>query len=358
MNQGTIIFYCFHASHVLTLGGIPSLLADKGWRVLSFNMFSRGAHPGSLDDRFEYHFDVSHQVLVHESADLYVTPFVGQSSHFPRGAKRVHFLVSLTSLEGVYDESMFDHFDAIVCAGRHHMEEFAALGQRRGWGGKVLLPVGYPKLDGQRCALAASGDHPREGATTVVFAPTHAYYVNQSYSVLGRWGEQLIEKVLGAGMRLIFRPHMESWRDQDKPVVEHIVARFSGVEGFELDRSANYFSSYARSDMMLTDVSGTGFTFAFTFGRPALFFAPQAEVEEGKSGIQFECRDNIGLVVRDVDHLVERLQLTKRHEQFLQVRIEELRDYLLFNPMTSERYFVEHVDALVNGRYPSDWRVV
>lgn len=73
-----------------------------------------------------------------------MTALVGQSSHFPRGAKRVHFLVSLTSLEGVYDESMFDHFDAIVCAGRHHMEEFAALGQRSGWGGKVLLPAGYP----------------------------------------------------------------------------------------------------------------------------------------------------------------------------------------------------------------------
>jgi len=357
MNR-EVICYCLHTSNFLNLGGIPELLAKQGWRVRCYNAFAQAAFPGELQKGVEYHFETPQQQLAAEQADLYLTALVGQSSHFPRGAKRVHFLVSLTSLEGVYDESMFDHFDAIVCAGRHHMEEFAALGQRRGWGGKVLLPVGYPKLDGQRCALVASGDHPREGATTVVFAPTHAYYVNQHYSVLGRYGEQLIEKVLGAGMRLIFRPHMESWRDQDRPVVEHIVARFSGVEGFELDRSANYFSSYARSDMMLTDVSGTGFTFAFTFGRPALFFAPQAEVEEGKSGIQFECRDNIGLVVRDVDHLVERLQLTKRHEQFLQVRIEELRDYLLFNPMTSERYFVEHVDALVNGRYPSDWRVV
>ena len=357
MNR-EVICYCLHTSHVLNLGGIPELLAKQGWRVRCYNAFTQSAFPSELQKGVEYHFETSLQQLAVEQADLYLTPFVGQSSHFPRGAKRVHFLVSLTSLEGVYDESMFDHFDAIVCAGRHHMDEFAVLGQRRGWRGKVLLPVGYPKLDGQRCALEASSDHPLEGATTVVFAPTHAYYVNQSYSVLGRYGEQLIEKVLGAGMRLIFRPHMESWRDQDKPVVEHIVARFSGVEGFELDRSANYFSSYARSNMMLTDVSGTGFTFAFTFGRPALFFAPQAEVEEGKSGIQFECRDNIGLVVRDVDHLVERLQLTKRHEQFLQVRIEELRDYLLFNPMTSERCFVEHVDALVNGRYPSDWRVV
>ncbi|MDH4562703.1 CDP-glycerol glycerophosphotransferase family protein [Pseudomonas sp. BN411] len=351
-----VICYCLHVSHVLNLGRIPALLAEKGWRVRWLNAFPAESFPLERAAGVEYTFNMSLAELGELESDLYLSPYVGQSSHFPARAKRVHFLVSLTSLEGVYDESMFDHYDAIACAGRHQVEEFEALGRRRNWQGKQLLPMGYPKLDGQRRQLADSSLAPAEDALTVVFAPTHAYYINQGYSVLRNHGEQIVEAMLADGIRVVFRPHVESWRDQDKPVVEGIVERFGCTPGFTVDRSGNYFDQYAQTNLMLTDISGTGFTYAFTFGRPALFFAPDAEQERGKRGIQFERRDNIGLVVRGIDELVPRLRLAQRHFRFLHGQIAQFRDWLIFNIGESEASFVEMAETLVAGRPATDRR--
>lgn len=342
-----VICYCYHVSHVLNLGQIPALLAQRGARVRWLNAFAESSFPLEQVPGVEYAFNVPLDTLGRLESDLYLTPYVGQVAHFPQRAQRVHFLVSLTSLDGVYDKGMFDQYDVIACAGRHHVDEFAVLAQERHWQNKLLMPVGYPKLDGQRRQLAASGLNPPENLT-VVFAPTHAYYVNRGFSILNRYGEQLVSAMLDDGISVVFRPHMESWRDQDKPVVERIVARFQGHAQFSLDRSGNYFDTYARTHLMLTDISGTGFTYAFTFGRPALFFAPNAADEAGMRGIQFERRENIGLVIRSLDELVPKLRLAQTHRGFLEQQIAEFRDWLLFNPGTSEQFFADHARELLS----------
>lgn len=346
----SVVCYCYHVSHVFNLGEIPAMLAARGWHVRWLNAFPATAMPGPLADGIDYRFDVPLEAVGQESASLYLTPLVAQAAHFPRGALRVHFLVSLTSLEGVYDEGMFDHYDAIVCAGRHHIEEFEALVRRRNLADKLLLRVGYPKLDGQRRQLQASGLVPPESPLTVVFAPTHGYYINSRFSVVGQYGRKIIGRLTDAGVKVVFRPHMESWRDQDREEVEGIASQFDGHPLFALDRSGNYFETYAQSHLMLTDISGTGFTYAFTFGRPALFFAPDPASEEGKRGIQFERRENIGLVVRDLDALAPAIQAAHRHSGFLQGQIAGFREYLLFNVGTSEASFVEHALPLLEAR--------
>lgn len=353
MNQ-SVLCYCHHISHALNLNEIPSMLAQKGWRVRWLNAFPAESFPLPVDPHIEYVFDAPQQVLSAECADLYLTPLVGQSAHFPRNAIRVHFLVSLTSIEGVYDKAMFDHYDVIACAGRHHIDEFTLLGRERGWRGKVLLPIGYPKLDFQRRQLTTSGLSPVNNVLTVVFAPTHAYYINEMFSVLREYGRDIIQKLINDGIHVIFRPHIESWRDQDKPIVESIVADFDGHALFSLDRSGNYFESYSKSHFIITDISGTGFTYAFTFGRPALFFAPNIEKEFGKSGIQFERRENIGLVIRKLDDLLPKLRIIQSHMDFMQKRISEYRDWLLFNPGQSENYFAENANILAARRLSAD----
>lgn len=351
----SVLCYFHHVSHVLNLGRIPALMKSGGWNVRCFSAFSPEAYPLPQEAGIEYQFNVPLQSLQNQRADLYLTPLVGQANCFPAGARRVHFLVSLTSLDGVYDESMFDHYDAIACAGRHHVREFAALSEQRGWKDKILIPVGYPKLDGQRKLLRDSGSAAAAHPVTVVFAPTHAYYVNSQFSILGRYGEQIVESLIAGGIRVIFRPHVESWRDQDKPVIERIVDRFNDHSLFLLDRSGNYFETYSKSHLMLTDISGTGFTYSFTFGKPALFFAPDVNSEVGKKGIQFERRENIGLVVRDLGDLLSRVRLVMRHMVFLKSQISGFRDWLVFNPEKSEQYFSDNAHSLFSSQPPADW---
>lgn len=352
----SVICFCYHVSHVLNLGRIPSMLAQKGWHVRWLNLFPASAFPLPKDPGIDYAFEVDLATVGRSEADLYLSPYVGQSSYFPRRAKRVHFLVSLTSLDGVYDKNMFDHYDVIACAGHHHIEEFAALGKERGWHGKLLLPLGYPKLDGQLRQLGAAPPKPANETFTVVFAPTHAYYINSHFSALARHGEQIVESLIREGIKVIFRPHVESWRDQDRPVVDRIISRFQESPLFVVDRSGNYFDTYAQCDLMLTDISGTGFTFSFTFGKPALFFAPDSSSEKGKVGIQFQRRENIGLVVRSIEELVPKMKMAHVHMEFLRKQIADFRDWLIFNPGRSEQYFADNADVLAEGRVAADWR--
>ena len=351
----TAICYCHHVSHALNLCEIPSLLIDRGWQVRWFNAFPAESFPFPLDPRIEYVFGAPQQSVGVQHADLYLSPLVGQSENFPRHAIRVHFLVSLTSIEGVYDKTMFDHYDVIACAGRHQIDDFLQLGHERQWRNKTLIPLGYPKLDLQRRQLSNSKKRGANEALTVVFAPTHSYYINNSFSVLRNYGETIIETLIGSGISVIFRPHVESWRDQDKTITEGIVSRFGQHPLFSLDRSGNYFESYAKSDLMITDISGTGFTYAFTFGQPALFFAPNPQHEFGKSGIQFERRENIGLVIRNLKDLTARILLAHKHIAFLSKQIDEYRDWLLFNLGCSELYFSDHAHHLLDNKASNDW---
>jgi hypothetical protein len=350
-----VICYALHVSHVFNLGTIPQRLQEKGWRVRWINAFSQRAFPVHQVDGIDYAFDVEPQYLKRLSSDLYLSPYVGQLETFPARARRVHLLVSLTSLDGVYEDWMFDGYDVVACAGRHQIGDFEKLGRKRGWAGKVFLPMGYPKLDGQRRQLAESSLAPPSEAFSVVFAPTHGYVANESFSILGRFGEPLVERMIAAGMNVVFRPHAESWRDQDRPVIDRIVQNFEKHPQFKLDRSSNYFESYAQTNAMITDISGTGFTYAFTFGRPAVFFSPSAESERGRSGIQFENREEIGVVVRDVEQAVSALRAIQGQPGSVAQRIARFRDDLIFEQGKSEQYFADNAENLIVKNKMSSW---
>lgn len=350
-----VICYCYHVSHTLNLGSIPKLLADLGWKVQWFNAFPREYFPIQTDPRIEYFFNIDLKKIGEQNSDLYLSPFVGQSDYFPKGALRTHFLVSLTSIEAVYDKSMFDYYDVIACAGKHHIDEFQELGEIRNWKQKILLPLGYPKLDIQRKILKENKNQSTKDRLTIIFAPTHAYYINQQFSVLRNYGKEIIKTLIEQNFNVIFRPHMESWKDQDRFVTAEIASIFRDNPQFTLDRSGNYFESYSRSDAMITDISGTGFTYSFTFERPAIFFAPTKEEEIGKQGIQFQRRENIGLVVRKIDELGPKLHALREHSDFIRQQIIDYRNYLIFNLDRSESYFANHAWMLTDKHQADNW---
>jgi CDP-glycerol glycerophosphotransferase (TagB/SpsB family) len=104
---------------------------------------------------------------------------------------------------------------------------------------------------------------------------------------------------------------------------------------------------------MLTDLSGTGFTYAFTFDRPALFFAPDERAEAGMTGIQFERRENIGLVLRHRSEVVPAIQAALKHQRFLAGLIAEFRQWLLFNLGESEAFFAHHASSITDDTGPA-----
>lgn len=355
-----VLFYCDQISHRQTVQELlVALHAQAAGRVQlvvlnGFDHRSRTAElclPGVMEFA-----EAGAGVLRSFRPALLVTPCVGfRRKLVARGTPILHLLVSLTSLDGVYHESHFDDYDYVVCAGEHQVRSFREWRARRAaLAGKTLIPGGYPKLDLQLRQMAlgkAATPKPR----TVVYAPTHVYEVNEALASLRSHGAEIVRTLLQAGWRVVFRPHPVSWTDQEKDLVAGIVAEHRENPGFELDRAASYQAAYASSEAMVTDLSGTGFTYAFTFGRPVVFFAANAAGEAGLTGLQYEGRAAIGQVARSLPEMLTALTEFQVGRDELCRRIGEFRSRTIYNLLTSGDYLARAIGDILARRPQLEW---
>jgi CDP-Glycerol:Poly(glycerophosphate) glycerophosphotransferase len=278
---------------------------------------------------------------------LYTTGPSAPPSAMPRKARVVHSVMSMLSLDGFFFDDSFDAYDYILCGGVHHLDSFLQLASRRpGLSGKKLIPAGYPKLDlvlaSRSTKLRPTGQRVNP---TVVYAPTHSVALRQH-------AEAVISALLAQGHRVIFRPHPLSLNAQ-RDIIEQVCELCAGNPNFSLDVNKDYTESYSLADIMVTDLSGTAFTFSFSFSKPSIFFVPNAETERGLSGIQYDARHRIGALVRDLDEMVEKVsELCNRD---MTDEIELFRDETMFNVGKSARYIVDCLEEILSGRERPEW---
>lgn len=360
-KQSPVVIYCEFESHLQNVMDVIVEMTNTGRNITVVMGFKPESDCLETLRGVTVVETPSRAIVAVMRADLFITPSVGFSrSYAPYGCSIVHFLVSLTSLDGVYADHHFDDCDYIFCAGEHQIPDFVKLSKQRKLAGKVLIPGGYPKLDSQLRWLAdcRQGAAENRQGKVIVYAPTHVYPVNERLASLRRYGEDIVKSLLDSGFTVIFRPHPVSFKDEDKVIVEKICTEHENNPCFSLDRSKNYMESYARADLMVTDLSGTGFTFAFTFQRPAVFFAANADAEIGLEGIQFNSRHEIGDVVRSLSELGNKCLSLLAHQDEIEAKIARFRDKTVFNLGTSAKYFCHCLPYIERGEMDKDWVVL
>ncbi len=271
----------------------------------------------------------------------------------PDGAVVVHALMSMASLDGLYLDHHFDGFDYVLCGGPHHIEALRLLVRRRpSLEGLRLIRAGYPKLDLMLAAPETRLPRQSSSKATAVYAPTHVIPSNERLASLRRHGERIVGALLAGGYRVIFRPHPMSFMDQDRALIEKIDAANAGNPDYSLDRSKDYTRSYASADFMVTDLSGTGFTYSLTFARPCMFFAADEEAERGLNGAQFDDRHRIGTVVRDMSQLLPQAAELSRTD--MTGDLLRFRGEFVFNAGHSAAQIVSALEDILAGRDPPD----
>lgn len=354
-----LVFCCPQPAHRQTIQDLlPPLSAADGrkYTIIVVNGFRPKDRSDVQTPRGIIELDeVPLNILPRFRCAAFIAPFVGLSRHdAPPGAVTVHLLVSITSLDGVYEAHQFDDYDYIVCAGGHQIESFHEWRQARPQlAGKILIRGGYPKLD--LAIRSAAGKPAAADGNTIVYAPTHSSPVNGPLASLRDFGPQIVSGLLTAGHKVIFRPHPVSFGNVDAPLVAEIVAAHEGTPAFTLDRSENYVASYSAASLMVTDLSGTGFTYAFTFCRPAVFFSADAKAEEGLRGLQFECREKIGGVARTVPDLIATVRGLLNQTKEVGQQIAAFRDQTVFNLGSSGEYLAGCMGAILQRETCEDW---
>jgi hypothetical protein len=211
----------------------------------------------------------------------------------------------------------------------------------------AIIRGGYPRLD-------LNIDYFRRHAAeenTIIYAPTPGLPEFESYVSVPHWVEPIVETLIEKfpDCRVIFRPHPHSLKRQK---VQDVIARFKPHPRFEADLSGtDYMPSYSRAALMVSDTSGTAYTYAFTTGRPVVFFSPnEAEARARNPGVRyFDYRERVGLVAQNIEQLASAVATARRDAARFREPSFRLRDETVFNVGRACDYFVSIFDRLASG---------
>lgn len=217
------------------------------------------------------------------------------------------------------------------------------------------IPGGYVKLDSNLRYFENS----RVPVDSIIYAPTVIGGEFAKYVSLPEYGEKIVGTLLDnfTDYKIIFRPHPYTVSTE---YVAGIVKRFSSNSRFVFDSNPSfYLDNYCRSRLMITDMSGTAYTYAFTTLRPVVFFSHnERNVEEAFKVRYFQDRNKIGYVATSIDELNEKVAFTLAHIDKLEEQVKEFRSSQMFNVGRAEDYFVDNFHCIAEDVKNNDWQYV
>jgi len=208
-----------------------------------------------------------------------------------------------------------------------------------------ILPVGYCKLD----YLIKKIEAHKNLEKYIVIAPTDYRHVDEL--TIFNDLKNIIKILLdNSKYKIVFRPYPGN-KKTDK--VLEIKNQFFNNKNFIFDMSDNYFDIYANSACLITDISGTAFTFAYATGKPVIFFSKMEKSLDslGFSKLDyFKDRKKIGVIAETPNEILSFIKnLTEINEQ-IKITNKNLLKQIHYLGKSKKR-IKEIVDAVVTKNY-------
>ena len=202
---------------------------------------------------------------------------------------------------GMYEMYAFDNYDTLLCTGAYQKEAIRSIEKNRHEKAKELLDTGCTYYDYMIAELKKLPQKQDEGLT-VLYAPAWG-----ERSSVVKYGTAVIDRLVEAGIRVIFRPHPQMYVS-DKETIAAVEEKIKNNPLIELDRNRTAAASMARSHAMVTDISGIIFDYALLFEKP--IFLVNAEYNLGG----YDVIDIDGGKVWDLDKSREITRIIKPEE--------------------------------------------
>ena len=160
---------------------------------------------------------------------------------------------------------------------------------------------------------------------SVVIAPTN--YLAYKDSLLIKDLQKTISKLLSfRKYKIILRPHPSN---KDDPLMQQIAKKFKKEKKFSLNYDKNYLNLYSSSLCLITDISGTAYTYAFLTENPVIFF------DNYKKKISktyfFNDRKKIGYICNSTVSMMTKLKSINKYKNDFKEKIINLKKQRLAN---------------------------
>lgn len=181
-----------------------------------------------------------------------------------------------------YRKFAFDYFDSVMCSGKHQIEGIKTLETQRGTEKKLLLETGLTYYDIMLQDINKNGT-PKTEKPTVLVAPTW-----KDYSILNRLGVRFFESLLkNSSYNIILRPHPQSYVSYPE-VIGEIEEHFKDEKRITIDRKPLGTESMQQADLMIGDLSGVFWDFAFLHSKPVLLLKTDLDSIDGFEGTELD----------------------------------------------------------------------
>ena len=167
-----------------------------------------------------------------------------------------------------YRPFSFDFFDCIMCSGYYQINHLRMIEKERNLKSKNLLETGLVYFDEllKTKQDTNSLNDERNDQKIILVAPTWG-----RSSLLNKVGFNFIKILIDAGLEVILRPHPQSYIS-DLELIKDIEVKCDNFDQVSIDNNPSAQKSMEKAHLMVSDVSGVIFDFAFIYEKPVVTF--------------------------------------------------------------------------------------
>ena len=186
--------------------------------------------------------------------------------------KYVHFYHALSD-NCCYRLFGTDYYDTLLIDNEINATYIRELEQKRNLPPKELVVVGNIRLD--EIAKRIKNLKQKKGdKKTILLSPSWG-----RESILYKYGERMIDKLLETDYDIIIRPHPQMKIDNPQ-LLENLLQKYPNQKRLVWDFERDNLPSMAKSDIMISDFSGIVFEYAFTFNKPVIMLNKTLNLEQ------------------------------------------------------------------------------
>lgn len=248
-----------------------------------------------------------------------------------------------------------DHYDSVLCVGKHQKEEITNTEAVYGLPHKTLVDWGYTLLDEMRAQYAASAHEDRPGKK-ILIAPSW-----QKDNIVDSCLEEILDTLKGRGYQITVRPHPQEVRLK-QAYMEQLEAKYAADRDVEIQTDFSSNSTVFESDLLITDWSGITYEYAFTTLRPVLFIDTPMKVMNPEyekintPPINIWMREVIGAVVKpdELEKLPEAVERLLSGRDEYRERIDSFVHEYVYNLGNSgevgAKYIINEIQKKIKER--------
>lgn len=185
-------------------------------------------------------------------------------SYVDKHIEYVYVPHGMDSLNMTMRKGSMDHFDSVLCTGKHQKEEIEKTEAAYALPKKKLVEWGYSLLDDMRESYSRM-DKSEKAVKSVLIAPSW-----QKDNIVDSCLEEILDSLKGKGYKVVVRPHPQHVRHMPEKM-EGLKEKYKDNSDIEIQTDFSSNSTVFEADMMITDWSGIAYEYAYTTCKPVLF---------------------------------------------------------------------------------------